>query len=341
MNLLDASKAELKQVLTDMGEPAYRAGQLREWLYAGAEFAEMTNIPKGLRAKLADMHNEGIPELITRQISADGTEKYLMGMEDGNAVEGVVMNYEHGKTMCISTQVGCAMGCAFCCSGINGLVRNLTSGEMLGEIVLANKLLGAPRAISNIVLMGTGEPLHNYENTVRFLREANAQDGLGIGWRSISLSTCGIVPRIYDLAKEGMPITLCLSLHGARKEVREKLMPIASRYTIEETVDACSEYMSATNRRVTIEYTVIAGLNDTDEDIKALRNLLSGRGMLINLIPLNEGGNGDFKAPTRKSVYAFAQKLGDAGLNATVRRSLGRDIDGACGQLRAKEEGWI
>jgi len=340
MNLLDVGTDGLKNLISELGEPAFRAKQVREWLFRGADFSEMTNISKSLREKLEKEHTTGMPKLAKRQISSDGTEKYLMRMADGAAVEGVVMNYEHGRTMCISTQVGCAMGCVFCCSGENGLTRHLTSGEMLGEIIFANRLLGEERAISNIVLMGTGEPLHNYDNTVKFLREANAKDGLGIGWRSISLSTCGIVPRIYDLAKEGMPITLCLSLHSARQSEREKIMPIAKKYSIAETVEACLAFEEATSRRITIEYTVIQGVNDTDADLRELKALFGGMNVLINLIPLNEGGSGSFKAPSRGSVYKFADRLLEVGLNATVRRSLGRDIDGACGQLRAKEEGW-
>ena len=334
--LLDYSKSELKELVAEMGEPAFRAGQIYAWLTRCVPFEEMSNLSKALRARLAENFTEGYARIDEVQVSSDGTRKYLLEMGDGSLIESVLMKYEYGNTVCISTQVGCAMNCAFCASCRGGLVRNLSAGEILSQVLAINADLGDGRSITNIVLMGTGEPLANYDNVMKFLRLINSPDSLGISYRNISLSTCGIVPAINRFCEEGIPVTLCLSLHAAFDEKRRRLMPIAKKYDLKETLAAFRRYGEATGRRVIFEYLLIGGFNDTHEDARQLKRLLSGMSCHINLIPYNEVEEAEFSAPAKGRVYSFMEELTAMGLSATVRRSLGRDIDGACGQLRAK-----
>lgn len=337
MRLIGKTRAELETILQAAGEPKFRAKQLQGWLISMTPFEEMRNLPQSLRSWLRATHEEGYPAVLAEQVSADGTRKYLFGLADGSAVETVLMAYEHGYTVCISTQVGCAMDCAFCASAIGGLLRNLEPEEMLAEVLAVNAQLGEGRQVTNVVLMGTGEPLANYDNVLAFLRLLHAEETLGMSFRNISLSTCGLVPNIYRLAEEDLPVTLCLSLHSPFDEVRKKLMPIANHYTVRETVDALRGYVQKTGRRVVIEYMLLDGVNNRPEDAEALRALLMGTKAHINLIAYNPT-NGAFAAPSKRQVYAFLQLLEEKGLSVTLRRALGRDIDGACGQLRAKHD---
>lgn len=334
--LLNYSKSELKELVGELGEPAFRAGQIYSWLTRCVPFEEMSNLSKALRARLAESFTEGYARIDEVQVSSDGTRKYLLEMGDKSLIESVLMKYEYGNTVCISTQAGCAMNCAFCASCRGGLVRNLSAGEILSQVLAINADLGEGRSITNIVLMGTGEPLANYDNVMKFLRLINSPDSLGISYRNISLSTCGIVPAINRFCEEGIPVTLCLSLHAAFDEKRRRLMPIAQKYDLKETLAAFRRYGETTGRRVIFEYLLIGGFNDTHEDARQLKRLLSGMSCHINLIPYNEVEEAEFSAPAKGRVYSFMEELTGMGLSATVRRSLGRDIDGACGQLRAK-----
>ena len=329
-DLLSLNKQQLKELLADMGEKPFVAGQLGSWLAKGIPFEDMTDLSKPLREKLRRDHAEGYAHIVEKHESRDGTVKYLLSVSGGGRIECVLMKYNHGHTLCVSTQVGCRMGCAFCASGKEGLVRNLTPGEMRSELIAAG---GAD--VSNVVLMGTGEPLDNYDNVVRFLRSLGEDHDIGM--RHVSLSTCGIVPGILKLADEGLPITLCISLHTAIDEKRKRIMPAASVYSVRQILDAANTYFKKTGRRIIIEYTLIRDFNDGEEDIPALAAALKGLVCHINVIPLNQT-TGTLKAPGRKIAYAFVQKLTQAGLSATVRRSLGGDIEGACGQLRLKRE---
>lgn len=335
-SLLDLSFDELKEVFEQMGEKPFRAGQVARWLTAHVPFSGMTNLSKELREKLAAAFREGYARVAEKQVSADGTEKYLLELEDGNLIEAVVMTYEHGKTACISTQAGCAMGCAFCASTKGGLIRNLSAGEILSEVLLLNAQLGEGRQLTNLVLMGTGEPLENTENVLKFLRLVNSEQSLHISFRNISLSTCGVVPGIRRLTEENIPVTLCLSLHSAIEEKRREIMPIARRYSLLETLDALQAYHKKTGRRLIFEYILIRGWNDGPEDLAALEERLKPLSCHINLIPYNDAGRGSFQSPSKKEVYGFLAALERRGLSATVRRTLGQDIDGACGQLRAR-----
>ncbi len=334
--LLDYSPEELKQLLAELGEKPFRAKQIYGWLNSCTPFEEMSNLSKALREKLRDSFLEGYARKAEVQISSDGTRKYLLEMIDGSLIESVLMRYEYGNTVCISTQAGCAMDCAFCASCKGGLERNLTAGEILSQVLAINADLGEGRNITNIVLMGTGEPLANYNNVMKFLRLINSPDSLNISYRNISLSTCGIVPNIYKFCDEGIPVTLCLSLHAAFEDKRRRLMPIADRFSLKETIEAMRHYGEKTGRRVIFEYLLIGGFNDGFEDAKELKKLLHGMSCHINLIPYNEVEEAEFSAPEKGRVYSFMEELNKLGLSATVRRSLGRDIDGACGQLRAK-----
>lgn len=335
-DLLGCSLDQLKEELAILGEKPFRAAQIYRWLHACVPFSRMTNLSLALRQKLEENYQEGYLEIAERLISQDGTRKYLLRLGDGHVVECVLMVYEHGNTLCLSTQVGCGMNCAFCASATGGFKRNLSTGELLGEVLAVNQDLGKGRNITNLVLMGTGEPLANYENVVAFLKLAHDPDGLGISYRNMSLSTCGLVPRIRQLAKEELPIVLCLSLHAASQAKREEIMPIAKTYDLEETLDALDDYYQKTGRRLVIEYTLIGEWNDTPEDAAQLAQLLKNRSCHVNLIPLNEVEEKGFCAPQKSRVYGFLHELERLGVSATVRRSLGRDIDGACGQLRAK-----
>lgn len=331
-DLLSLDPEQLKELLAGMCEKPFVAKQLEDWLGRGVKFEDMSNLSKGLREKLRRAHSEGYARIVEKHTSSDGTAKYLLGMSGGGLVECVLMQYHHGNTLCVSTQVGCRMGCAFCASGREGLVRSLTCGEMRSEFIAA----GEGGEISNVVLMGTGEPLDNYDNVVCFIRALGDRHGISI--RHISLSTCGLVPGIYKLADEGLPLTLCISLHSAIDEKRRKIMPVASAYSVRQILDAANTYFKKTGRRVIIEYTLIKGFNDGEEDLAALARELHGLNCHVNVIPLNSAAGG-YLPPDTGQAKAFAARLEKQGRSATVRRSLGGDIEGACGQLRLKREG--
>ncbi len=327
--LLSLNISQLENIITELGEKNFAAKQLRFWLCRGAAFDDMTNLSKTLREKLKERYTEGYARIERKLTSKDGTVKYLLELTDGNLIECVVMDYHHGRTLCVSTQVGCRMGCAFCASGLEGLVRQLTAGEMLSELIAARE----SGEISNIVLMGSGEPLDNYDNVIEFLRALQSE--FGIGQRHISLSTCGLVPGILKLAEEQLSVTLCISLHAAIDEKRKKLMPVAKAYSVGEIMEAAKAYFKKTGRRIIIEYTLIRGFNDSQEDIEALRRVLDGLNCHINVIPINHAA-GEFAPPTKTESHAFAAALERGGLGATVRRALGSDIEGACGQLKRR-----
>lgn len=334
MNLLDFDKNEIKELLTGLGEPAFRGAQIRKWLSQGASFDEMTNLPVSLREKLRAGHIEGYAKTEKVLSAPDGTKKYLFSLADGNTVESVFMVNNYGNSVCLSTQVGCKMGCTFCASCKNGFIRNLSSGEILAQYVAMNKDAGQGRNISNIVLMGMGEPLDNYDNVVKFLRLIHEKEIYGVSYRNISLSTCGLVPEIIRLADSGFPVTLSISLHAPFDEKRTQILPIARKWSVQEVIDAAKTYFEKTKRRVIIEYILIDGFNNTKEDAEKLKELLRGMSSHINLIPLNAIDGCNLKAPSKKNVYAFLALLTKTGLGATVRRSLGAEILGACGQLK-------
>ena len=333
-NILDYNLEELSNWMKENGESAFRAKQVISWIYKEVwNFDEMKNIPGGLKEKLKDNFYIGIPEVEQEYVSKiDGTKKLLLAFKDGNLIESVIMKYKHGNSICISTQVGCRMGCKFCASTLEGRVRNLTSGEILSQILVAQKLIG--ERISNVVLMGSGEPLDNYDNVMKFLELVNAEYGLNIGQRHITLSTCGIVPNIYNLADKGFSITLAISLHAFSDEKRREIMPIAYKYSIKELLDACDYYIEKTNRRVTFEYSLVKDVNDGIEDAKALGKLLKGMLCHVNLIPVNEVKENSFKRSSEKTIENFEKVLKNSGIEVTVRREMGSDINAACGQLR-------
>lgn len=334
-DLLSFTLEELKQKMIELGEKPFRAKQIADWLGKARRFEEMKNLPEGLVQKLRASFEEGLPHMELRLVSQDGTQKYLFRYADGSLVESVLMKYHHGNTICLSTQVGCRMGCAFCASGQHGLMRNLTAGEMLGQVLMVNRDLGeGGRNITNMVLMGSGEPMDNYDQVVRFLKNVNSPTYLGVSYRNISVSTCGLPEKIRQFAQENLPVTLCLSLHASSDEQRKKVMAVAKRYTIQQVMDAVRDYYAVSGRRVIIEYALMKGVNDSAEDVNRLRGLLHGLLCHINVIPLNEVKESQLKAPSKKEAYVFVEKLEQAGLSATVRRSLGVDINGACGQLR-------
>ncbi len=341
IDLLSLELHELEAFLSELGEPKYRARQLFTAMHRGISPDGITNISKATKEKLRECAFYSFPTIERKLVSAiDGTVKYLFGLADGNCVESVIMRYEHGITICISSQVGCRMGCRFCASTIDGKVRDLVPSELLGQIIAATKDLG--ERISNIVMMGIGEPLDNYQNVLKFLRLVEHPDGLCIGYRHISLSTCGIVPGIRALAEESMPITLSISLHAADNETRSGIMPVNRKWSIEELLDACRDYYKKTGRRISFEYTLISGQNDSPEAAKKLAALLNGklRGgrdsmpIHVNLIPVNEVKERDFVRSGKKAVALFASTLEKFGIRATVRRKLGADINASCGQLR-------
>lgn len=331
---------ELQEEMKEIGEKAFRARQVYEWLHVklADQFDEMTNLSKKLREQLEEAYEILPVEMVERQESAiDGTNKFLFRLYDGNVVESVLMRYHHGNSVCISSQVGCRMGCRFCASTIGGLERNLSSSEMLGQIYQIQKIIG--ERVSNIVIMGTGEPLDNYENFVRFIRLITDEHGLNISQRNITVSTCGIVPRMHDLAKEHLQITLALSLHGSTQEKRKRLMPVANKYELQEVLEACDDYFEETGRRITFEYSMVHGVNDTDQDAEELIAILKHRNCHLNLIPVNPIKERDFVRPDRKNALNFKNKLEKCGINVTIRREMGADIDGACGQLRRSYQG--
>ncbi len=330
--LLDLSLEALTDLVIELGEKKFRAEQLYLWLNRGVSFSSMSNLPEAFLAHLSEEYTEGYAEILNKQISKDGTTKYLLTFGDGVSAEAVLMKQSYGNTLCISTQAGCRMGCAFCASGACGLQRNLSAGEILAE-VLAAKTDG--NAVNNLVLMGMGEPFDNYDNVVKFIRLVNHPKGLNIGMRSISLSTCGLVPSIIAFADEGLPVTLAISLHAPNDGVRKQIMPIANKYTMGEVLDAAKYYFNKTGRRVIIEYVLLDGINASPADAAELAGRLKGLNSHVNLIPYNAVG-GAFKAPDKAAVDAFRQILERHKVGATVRKTSGDDIDGACGQLRLK-----
>ena len=327
---------ELRDLLQGLGEPAFRGKQVFSWLSRGVTgFDEMSNLPLFLRERLKETCALSVPKAVRKQASArDGTIKYLWELADGNCIESVLMRYRHGNTVCISSQVGCRMGCAFCASTIAGKVRDLTPGELLDQVIFTQKDSGAP--ISNIVLMGIGEPMDNLDAVLKFLELVNHHDGLNIGMRHISLSTCGVLPGIRRMAELGLQLTLSVSLHAPDRETRSRLMPVNRAYDVEDLFAACHDYFGKTGRRISFEYAMIDGVNDQDWQADLIARRLRGMPGHVNLIPLNDVAESPFR-PSRRTA-AFQKRLESHGLTATVRRSLGGDIDAACGQLRRKAE---
>lgn len=336
IDLKDLEFDELQAFLKELGEPKFRAGQIFEWLHKGAEsYDDMTNISKATRAKLSETTYVSTLKIREKYVSKlDGTVKYLFELPDGNCIESVVMRYHHGITICISSQVGCRMGCRFCASTIGGLYRSLTPGEMLNQVIFAQKDLGA--RISNIVMMGIGEPLDNYDNVIKFLHNVNREGGLNIGFRHITLSSCGLAPEIKRLAVEKLPITLTISLHAPNDEIRDTIMPVNKRYKIAELMEACGEYAEISGRRLSFEYSLIHGVNDSLENAKELAELIRPLHAHVNLIPVNKVEEREYKKGTDLEINAFRGMLEKLGINATVRRELGSDISASCGQLRKK-----
>lgn len=334
IDIKSMSVDELTVLLSGMGEPAFRAGQVFKWLQSGvASFDMMTNIPNSLKEKLAEKAYIATAEIEKRYVSKlDGTVKYVFRLYDGQLIESVLMKYEHGYTLCISTQVGCNMGCKFCASGLFGKTRDLTASEMLSQITAAQADNGI--RISNIVMMGMGEPLDNFDNCTAFLRLVSDKDGLNIGLRHISLSTCGIVSGIDRLGELNLPITLSVSLHSPFDDIRSGIMPINKRWNIDSLMAACRRYQSITTRRISFEYALISGVNDSIECAKELARITKGIMCHINLIPANRVSENSFVKPDRVNISEFKNQLTNLGLNATVRRTLGSDIDASCGQLR-------
>lgn len=335
--LLDMTPDELKAYLMGLGQPAFRAKQVFSWLHKGASYDEMRNLPAALREKLAEEcydQPSQIHDVFPSQ--KDDTVKFLYALHDGNIVEGVLMHYHYGYSLCISTQVGCKMGCAFCASTLNGCVRSLSAGEMLSEVLLANRYLGEKGKVGHIVLMGSGEPLDNYDNVVRFLRLVNDPDGLNISLRNISLSTCGLVPRIEKLKEEKLPVTLSISLHAPNDTIRKQIMPVANTWPINELMQAVRSYVADTGRRVVFEYALIDKLNSTPEHARELSKLIRGLQCHVNLIPLNYVEESPLIPASPKTVQTFLATLEAEHISATVRREMGSDIGGACGQLRRR-----
>ena len=328
---------ELKTEIERLGEKAFRAKQLYEWMHVklARDYDEMTNIPKSLKEKLRESCTyTSLKEVTVQTSKLDGTRKYLFELADGNFVESVWMKYHHGNSVCISSQVGCRMGCRFCASTLDGLERSLQPSEMLDQIYAISRSTG--ERVSNVVVMGTGEPLDNYDNLLKFIRLITDENGLNISQRNITVSTCGIVENMKRLADEKLQITLALSLHGSTQEKRQELMPIARKYDISEVMDACRYYFDQTGRRITFEYSLVGGVNDTDEDAENLCRLVGDINCHINLIPVNPIKERDYIESERKDILKFQNKLEKKHINVTIRREMGRDIDGACGQLRRR-----
>lgn len=342
MNWLDMDLQLMQEIFDQKELPKYRAKQVYTWLHKGATFDEMTNLPKPLRETLANAYPMGGAQIFAqRQSNVDDTVKYLFLLPDEHMIEGVLMRYQHGNTLCISSQVGCRMGCYFCASTLDGLHRNLTAGEMLGQILSVEKEHAketpqGARYITNIVMMGCGEPLDNYDQVIRFLHLINSKEGINISLRNISVSTCGLTEKIRALAQDAPGVNLSISLHAATDELRRTMMPIANRVSIADLMEAARYFVYKTSRRVIFEYALVAGKNDTDEQMELLVGLLRGLQCHVNLIPLNHVEERNMSGSSRKKAYAFAQKLTDRGISATVRREMGTDIEGACGQLRRR-----
>ena len=330
--------AELTQEMAAMGEPAFRAGQVYQWMHRGARsFDEMTNLSKSLRERLAEAYSLTVPTVARKLVSAkDGTIKYLWRLADGNCVESVLMRYHHGNTVCISSEVGCPMGCAFCASTKGGLVRRLTPAEMLDQVLFTQIDSGLP--VSNIVLMGIGEPLDNYDTVLRFLELVNSEKGMNIGMRHISLSTCGLVDKIEQLAERDLQLTLSVSLHSPDDESRSKIMPVNRRWPVDTLLSACRDYFAKTGRRISFEYTMIDGVSDSPEQAQLLAKKLAGMGAHVNMIPLNNVTESGLHTSSRQAIRRFQTILEENGVTATLRRTLGSDIDASCGQLRRKYE---
>lgn len=329
---------ELSAWAREHGLPAFRGKQIFQWIHRGADFPEMTNLPQALRDQLAALAvAQPVSIRLEKKSPLDGTVKLLFALRDGNCVEGVLMRYHYGVSLCISTQVGCRMGCRFCASTLEGRVRDLTAGEMLGEILCANRYL-APEGekVSHVVLMGSGEPLDNYDQVIRFLHLLREEDGIRLSLRNVSLSTCGIVPKMYALADENLPVTLCVSLHAPNDEIRRETMPVAWSWSIEEILKACRYYIQKTGRRVIFEYALSDGINAGEKQAEELAQRLRGIQCHVNLIPLNTVEERDMKSVTEENVRRFLKVLQEKNISATRRREMGDDIDGACGQLRRK-----
>ena len=329
------TQEELRAFLVSLGEKPFRTAQIYQWMHEklASSFDDMTNLSKVLRQKLQDACEYVSLEKVRVQISQiDGTRKYLFRLADGNVIESVLMRYKHGNSVCISSQVGCRMGCRFCASTLDGLVRGLRPSEMLDQIYAIERITG--ERVSNIVVMGTGEPLDNYDNLIRFIRIINDEQGKNISQRNITVSSCGLVPQIKRLADEGLSITFALSLHSPTDEDRRKLLPIANKYSIAELMDVCRYYFEKTGRRLTFEYSLVKGVNDNLEEAKALTELIKDQHGHVNLIPVNPIKERDYVQSDRKAIEQFKNYLEKHGINATVRREMGRDIGGACGQLR-------
>lgn len=338
--LLNKSFEELKIEIVNFGEKSFRASQIFKALHLGLDFFEMTELSKSLRESLNAKFYSQSAKIIKSVKSVDGTEKFLFKLNDDNVIEGVLMKYQYGYTLCVSTQVGCRMHCSFCASGLNGLVRNLLPAEILGQVISVNRYLnggiGDKRMVTNVVLMGSGEPLDNYDSTVKFLRLVSEKPGINISTRNISLSTCGIVPKMYEIANEGLSINLTVSLHSPFDEERKQIMPIAKSYSISQILDACVNYFCKTGRRYIFEYVLIKGKNDTPRHADELIRILKGKPCHVNLIRLNEVKENQLESATDKEAYRFLGVLEKGGLSATLRRRMGVDIDGACGQLRQR-----
>ena len=335
-NIKDYNLDDLKKEIINLGEKGYRAEQIFKWIYVDRvnSFDEMTNLPKDLRDKLKENYYMNNFNILKKQESSDGTKKYLFDVLDGNAIESVLMKYHHGNTICVSSQIGCKMGCKFCASTGIRFIRNLSSGEIVEQLLAVEKDSG--KKISNIVFMGIGEPLDNYDNVINAIRIINNPKGINIGARHISISTSGIVPRIYDLANENIQCTLSISLHASNNEKRSQMMPVNNRYNIEELIKACKDYIKITNKRISFEYALAKDNNDNLEDAKQLVKLLKGMICHVNLIPINKIENGAYVKSSNENIIKFRDYLNDNGIVATIRRELGSDIDAACGQLRRK-----
>jgi 23S rRNA (adenine2503-C2)-methyltransferase len=341
VDIKSMSYEECRNFFASLGEPAYRADQVLEWLHGQrvTSYDDMTNLPASLRRVLTEVSPLHAPEVLAVQSSAEGTTKYLVGLADGNAVETVLMEHDYGLSLCVSSQVGCAMGCAFCASGLGGLVRDLTCGEMVDQILAVSTDIAAKskdRRIGSVVMMGSGEPLANYDNVLRFVRLINWNRGYGIGYRRIAISTCGIVPGIRKLAREGLPVTLSVSLHAPDDRTRSSLMKINKVYPVGQLIEACTAYADFTGRRVTYEYCLIGGVNDSKAHAESLASLVRGTLCHVNIIPLNPVEETGFVRPSREAIDVFASTLRSAGIETTIRREMGADIDAACGQLRRR-----
>lgn len=336
VDLKDFEYEELEKFIMETGEPRFRAKQIFQWMHRGAEsFDEMTNLSKAVKEKLSKICCVSRLKIREKYVSKlDGTIKYLFELEDGNCIESVIMRYKHGITICISSQVGCRMGCGFCASTIGGLYRNLTAGEILNQVIFAQKDIN--ERISNIVMMGIGEPLDNFDNVVKFLHNVNNPEGICIGYRHISLSTCGLADKINELSELELPITLSVSLHAPNNEIRSSIMPVNKKYPVEVLIKSCREYIKKTGRRISFEYALISGVNDADNQARELARLLSGMLCHINLIPVNKVEEREYRKGTAENIRHFQELLIKLGMNATIRRELGSDISASCGQLRKK-----